>query len=91
MYTNPDSSGRRELITTVALAILFGGGIFLFALLLLRGWLIAALAAVAAVVLVGCLHYFIWGRSIQAATHPAPRRNGRTTPERGTSPYDFRR
>lgn len=68
MYTNPTSSGRRETITTIALAILFGGGIFLFALLLLGEILVATLAAVAAMTLVGCLHYFIWGRSLASST-----------------------
>jgi len=66
MYNEP-TSGRRETITTIALAILFGGGIFLFALLILGEYLIAALAAVAAVALVGCLHYFVWGRSLAQA------------------------
>ena len=92
MYTNPASSGRRELVTTIALAILFGGGIFLFALLLLGQFLIAALAALAAVALVGCLHYFVWGRSLEEraeATRPSPRRDGQTGRERGTSPRDL--
>jgi len=52
------------MITSIALAILFGGGIFLFALLILGEFLIAALAAVGAIALVGSLHYFIWGRSL---------------------------
>jgi hypothetical protein len=94
MYANPASSGRRELITTIALAILFGGGIFLFALLILGEFPIAALAAMAAVALVGCLHYFVWGRSLEekaAANRLPPRRNGQTAPERGASPRDVGR
>jgi hypothetical protein len=93
MYTNPASSGRRELITTIALAILFGGGIFLFAFLILGEFLLAALAAVGAIALVGCLHYFVWGRSLEEATETSrlsPHRNGQQGPGHDVAPRDVR-
>ena len=94
MYANSNSS-RRETVVTVALAILFGSGIFLFGLLLMDSFLIALLATVAAVALVGALHYFVWGRSLArttAAGRMFSRPNGMPErmppPEPGASPMD---
>ena len=64
MYTDDRSRRRREVITTVALAIL--SGVVLFAAcLILTGWLfIAVLTALVAMAVVGGLHYALWGREL---------------------------
>lgn len=90
-----DSDARsrqwHENFVTVVLALLFGGGIFCFALLIAGEVVIAVLLAVAAMILVGGLHYALWGRAMseeqarrrfhaEPGDLPFRRRNGHTSP-----------
>ena len=58
----------RSTFLTVVLALMVGGGILLFFTAVLGTWFLVALAVVAGIVLVGGLHYFLWGRSLTHAT-----------------------
>jgi uncharacterized protein (DUF58 family) len=59
------SSRSRENITFVALAILLGGGIFLYVLLIGGALFLATLGALAVMTVVGAFHYLFWGRSLE--------------------------
>ena len=59
------SSRWREHVTFVALAIVFGGGIFLYLLLIGGALFLATLAAFAIITVVGAFHYLFWGRSLE--------------------------
>lgn len=63
MYTD-ERTRRRELVTAIALTAIMGVGIF-GVLLLLTGWLVlAVLAAVVAIAVVGFFQYAVWGRRL---------------------------
>ena len=66
MRSDTQSRQWRETVVTIVLALLFGGGIFCFALLIAGEVLIPVLVAVAAMILVGLLHYVLWGRAMSA-------------------------
>lgn len=64
MYTNDRSRRRREIITTVVLSILSAIAFFVTCWIL-TGWIIVAvIAALVAMALVGGVHYAIWGREL---------------------------
>jgi hypothetical protein len=68
----PASRSRRETLVVVCLAIILGGGIFLYGWIVLNTWFLAMLATFAVVFLVGLGHYLIWGRPMQRATAARP-------------------
>src|SRR5207245_2215501 len=51
---------RRELIVTFVLAFLLGSGIFVGLLFLLGGFLIAVLATLGVLFVLGLFHFFVW-------------------------------
>ena len=55
---------RRELIVTFVLAFLLGSGIFVGLLFLLGGFLIAVLATLGVLFVLGLFHFFVWGRAL---------------------------
>jgi hypothetical protein len=68
----PVSRSRRETVVAVCLAVILGGGIFLYCLMVGGPWFLAMLATFAVVFLVGLGHYLIWGRPMQRATAARP-------------------
>jgi len=59
-----ESSGRSTLVS-ILLAILFGGGIFVFCLGLMGPFALQALVVVGIVFGIGLCHYLLWGRSME--------------------------
>ena len=55
---------RRTLIVTFVLAFLLGSGIFLGLLVLLGEFIIAVLATLGILFVLGLFHYFFWGRAL---------------------------
>ena len=55
---------RRTLIVTFVLAFLLGSGIFLGLLVLLGEFVIAVLATLGILFVLGLFHYFFWGRAL---------------------------
>jgi hypothetical protein len=62
------SPSRRETVVVVCLALVLGGGVFLYCLMVLGTWFLALLATCAVVLLVGLGHYLVWGGAMQRAT-----------------------
>jgi hypothetical protein len=62
---NPSTGARgREVFVTLVFAALFGGGVFLYLVLVTGGFLLAVTAAAAAIGAVSGLHYLWWGRRL---------------------------
>jgi len=59
------SNRWRENVTFAALAILLGGGIFLYMLLIGGALFLATLGALAVMTVVGAFHYLFWGRGLE--------------------------
>jgi hypothetical protein len=68
----PRARRRREFITLFVLALIVGGGIFLFAWLITGAYLLALFGAVAALALLGAVHYVLWGRELSGEVRPPP-------------------
>ncbi len=64
MHFDTEPHQRREIVVTAVFALLFGGGIFCFALLIAGEIVIPLLLAVTAMAVVGGLHYVLWGRAM---------------------------
>lgn len=62
----PEDRSRRfrERVVLVALSLIVGAGSFLFFLMVTGGLLLAVLAALGAMAVVGSLHYAFWGREL---------------------------
>jgi hypothetical protein len=60
--TSPGKS--RETLLTVALTAMFGGGFLIFLILVSGGYFLYVLGAVAAIALVGSLHWLLWGQAL---------------------------
>jgi hypothetical protein len=65
MAPNTTTRRWRELFVLCSLALLLGGGAFLWLLLIGGGVLLSVLAALAALAVLGALHYLLWGRWLQ--------------------------
>jgi len=79
MYSDDRSRRRRELVVSLALAVLIGTGIFFFFLLVSGGLVLAIGAALVGMTLVGSLHYCLWGRELAREVR---RRDDRLPPRR---------
>jgi len=65
MHNYARSRRWRENFVFVAFAILFGGGLFLFLLLVSGALLWATLAVLLVMLVVGFFHYMFWGRTFE--------------------------
>jgi fatty acid desaturase len=80
MDTDDRSRRRRELVTVWALTLLAGTGLFFFVLLITGDLLIAVMAALLVMAVVGWFHYTFWGRELAREVRrkddriPPPRR-----------------
>ncbi len=83
MNDNPATRHRREMIATIGLSLLVGGAILFLALLILGQFLIALVAVLGVMAVVGALQYFTWGRAHARQTiGPPPKEEGRRSPGR---------
>jgi hypothetical protein len=64
MYLNERYRRQRELVVTFALSLLAASAVFFFFMLVSGGLVLAILAALAAMFIVGYLHYTLWGREM---------------------------
>jgi hypothetical protein len=62
--TDQTDRRRRENFLGYFMAVFFGGGFFLFLVLITGGFFLYVLAAVAGIGAVGSVHYFLWGRGL---------------------------
>jgi predicted membrane protein len=68
MNSDHPPSQRRETFLTVFLALLLGGALLFFLNLLMFGILFYVISAVLAMVLLGYLHYAVWGYALSEET-----------------------
>jgi hypothetical protein len=59
-----ESRGRATFLAVV-LTIFFGGGIVIFLIFITGGFILDVLLIVGALVALGFLHYFLWGRGLE--------------------------
>jgi hypothetical protein len=64
MYPDDRSRQWRARVSAVALSLIVGSGIFFFLVIVTGGLFLSVLAAGAAMLLVGTLHYALWGREL---------------------------
>jgi fatty acid desaturase len=68
MESEKPPSRSRETMLTVFLALLLGGALLFFLYLTTMGFITYVIAAILAMVLVGYLHYALWGFSLSEET-----------------------
>src|SRR5436309_2589627 len=69
----PDlTTPRRETFVSLVLAVLIGGGVFLYFLMIGGLSFVGMLATVSVLALIGLGHYLVWGRRAETATRRGP-------------------
>ncbi len=60
----PSSSSARATMLGIMLAIVLGGGAVVYCTIIMGPFFFGLLGVIAAIAVLGCVHYFLWGRSM---------------------------